>query len=257
MKGCSIGNIDISKILFQDKTIYKKQSTTIDVVKDGLFCWLDARDGKGTETTWIDRSGNGNNAFLVGFNFDSNNGWINNSLKFNGVNTYVELITIASKINFKKDFTIQVNISDFSANQSKNADLLCFTGYPVGLSLSVYLDRFCVKDWNFITPTFMPYTFLKTLTDSKVGFTITHSVIEKKIKIYIDGVQTLENTYTDLTDKYTENYYLKLGGTGHSGFTGQVSGNYSSLILYTKCLTEKEIQQNIEYENSIDRIKNK
>ena len=61
----------------------------LDIVKAGLICWLDARDGSGTQTEWVDRSGNSNNATLTNFNFDENSGWTGKGLKLDGVDDWV------------------------------------------------------------------------------------------------------------------------------------------------------------------------
>ena len=62
------------------------------IVTDGLVMCLDAANRKsypGTGTTWLDRSGNGNNGTLVnGVGYNSGNG---GSLTFDGVDDHVEI----------------------------------------------------------------------------------------------------------------------------------------------------------------------
>lgn len=72
-------------------------------VMDGLICWLDGRDGKGTDTIWKDRSKNGNDFELNGFTFTGDNGWTGRNLKTN-FHEYA-----ISKISLPTEYTIEVD----------------------------------------------------------------------------------------------------------------------------------------------------
>lgn len=229
----------------------------LSYIKRGQYLYLDGRDGKNPEDTWKNRLNAQEYARLYNINYDSNGGWTGKGLRLDGVDDYVILNGVGSTLNFKKDFSIQVSVSNFLFNTNKNTTFVCFTGYPVGLELATYQDKFCIKDFSYVNPKFTPYSELKKLTDSKSVFTITHSVSDKTIKIYVDGILKISNTYTEYTSSYSESYDLKLGGLGHSGVAGGIIGIYNSIMLYTECLSPEEVMKNVEYELSINSTESK
>lgn len=82
------------------------------IVRNGLVLCLDAKDLKsysGTGTTWVDRSGNGNNGTLV-------NGVsaVGGAMSFNGVNQYVDEINFSNII--PESFTINAWLKFINAS---------------------------------------------------------------------------------------------------------------------------------------------
>lgn len=72
-------------------TLYDENTNINSYVQDGLILHLDSINNFGighsnTTTVWNDMSGQNNGARLMNFGFDSSSGWVNNGLKFDGIN---------------------------------------------------------------------------------------------------------------------------------------------------------------------------
>jgi hypothetical protein len=108
------------------------------IVKDGLVLCLDAKDLKsysGSGTTWVDRSGNGNNGTLV-------NGVsaIGGSMVFDGVNDYVSVNNIGTLLN-------AIGLGDFCLSfwfnftKSSRGDLFCWKTTDSTDDIGIILDN--------------------------------------------------------------------------------------------------------------------
>lgn len=214
-------------------------------VTNGLICWLDGRDGSGTQTTWIDRSGNGNNATLLNFTFDSTNGWINNFLRtgnmkgyiklcniptvfsiyifceFKGVATaaYQRLVTIGIDSTFSNQIGIQVGTTEYNGircfNQLLSNILTIEPSYLSNLDICIRFDN-SKSNANF----------------TSISKNVNYSNITSKV----------------LTDPLTYNYLNYESGTYYGRDVC-----YKSVLIYNRYLTEEEILQNYDYEKSIVR----
>lgn len=220
--------------LFNVATKYFKPK--LDVVKNGLVCWLDGRDGANRNTTWKDRSGNGNDATLHNFNWTTESGFTGKSLKFDGINDYCsfnkEKINKYIKDNFVT-FSLKVKTSDATKRF---------------FSTSIRYD-----DWASIdTARILVYN------KNGVSYNIPIEVDMIMYDLVCDGGVTKIYSNGSLIKEYNNTQFLierslyVLGRQGnspnHSNFEIQ------SFKLYNRALTPKEIKQNYEYEQTIDRI---
>lgn len=205
----------------------------LDIVRNGLVCWLDGCDGKGTETTWVDRSGNGNNATVVNSNFDSNSGWTGKGIKFDGIDDKVGLY---GNIQTSSEASLCFYLSS-ETSQSQKEKMIC---YGAG-----YLDNYI-----YINNThFGVKIFGRSITDEGTRFEIPKGILEvylcfvkesNKIHLYANGVLVRTVILQNLTEIAT-------------GITTLQNGLFFDYVFYPRALTESEIQYNYKYEQSIDR----
>lgn len=203
-------------------------------VQDGLICWLDSRDGF-KNNIMIDRIGNCN-AKVIG-NVDGFR-LIDNSIENYGAGS--KLITekpmkIGTVMKTQKitsygaygtcfDFSSKelVGISDTLKISFRNNDKIGFyQEYPIAIFNNGISPTINKKGTIAITPYSIFYN------DNKVDFP-TKTVLSNSELIV--GIS------------------LALG-VG----TNAISENFYSMLIYNRVLTDAEIQQNCEYENSIER----
>ena len=197
------------------------------IVTNGLVLCLDAADKKsypGTGTTWLDRSGNGNNGILTnGPTFSSDNG---GSIVVDGVNDYISSVTL-STLSIT-DLTIQVwvyptNISSYTTvfdTLGRNLSLwIGTTYYGLGGASTGGSPSF-----NWQNNTWVCITMLKSSN--------TGQIIKNNYD-FSDNVAT-GSTFTN---------QLQFGSNPSGGGTPFV-GRYGSIKLYNRALSQSEIQQN-------------
>lgn len=185
-------------------------------VMDGLICWLDAMDANIGDITWIDRSIN-NQKFTV-----TNAYFEDNSLVMNSKST-IGWFTLPKEFTFcvclKSDRTGQYqNIYDHS-----NTMLWIDTNYRIECNVHTKGQSLLKDSKNHIVTT-------RGLNNTK---------IYQESKLITTHLQKGVGT-TDVS------LFSRAGSQG-------LQGRIYSILIYNRELSQKEIQQNYEYEQSIER----
>lgn len=224
------------------------------LVQEGLIAHLDARDGSGSQTTWNDRTANGNDFELFNFKNNSTSGWDGASLIFNGIDNYCEALT-------------PTEIKGFS-NSTKKGISFCITFTPN--SLNGQQDLFDIKRGNkgrflilnnkiqfqqggLITPT-TPATFEVGKTyDCVFTYYSSDNIIpgERRFKMYINGESSYEYEDNIFINYDTSDLNMTIGSEG--GTLAFANMKLHSIKIYNRELTLEEVLQNYEYEKSINR----
>lgn len=220
-----------------------KRTPQIDIVRDGLVCWLDARDGSGTQTEWVDRSGNGNNATLTNFNFDENGGWTGKGLKFDGVNDFAGASVFQQDLKISE---ISVGINFMSTNTKVGTNSMFFLSDKERPSEEMWANSCSVYQIDNQRLEFQKPNTTRPIFYNGDPLNIDFDLFISGGKVYLNGIYKFE-----LTGEYLNSIskYIQLS---------RATGNNAAFIcysikIYNRALTDEEIQQNYEYEQSIDR----
>lgn len=215
-------------------------------VTDGLICWLDGRDGSGTERKWKDRSGNENNCTLdIGMVFSNTNGWTGNSLLLNGGNSsYGVLYKMQYIAGNNWTFELKFN------NEKSTTGLLSNMNSYRQAGFSVYHNnnKICFKIMNKQSEATVRFPF-EFINDNTATITISENC---EVKLYKNGVYLHTAQYDIANGNFPYNageWRLGTFGTSSYGMIGEIF----SLRIYNRVLTEEEVRQNYEYEQSIKR----
>lgn len=205
-----------------------------NIITDGLVLHLDAGNTKSYQsgsTTWLDKSGNGNNGTLVnGPTFDSTN---NGSIVFDGVNDRV-IVSNNSSLNVDK-FTLSFVVYPKSSSikemvirhSNQTSGIGPFEVYQSGLSISVRhngtsigstSNDLILNKWNYIQLTYN----------------------KQYMRLYLNGVKSMEVSRNVATNSSIGP--LCIGGyyDGSYSFDGKIA----SVSLINTDLTEQQILQN-------------
>lgn len=214
-------------------------------VMDGLVCWLDGRDGSGTERLWKDRSGNGNDCTLhKNMEFSNTNGWTGNSLLVDGKScSYGELHTMKNMAGNNWTFELKFNNEKYNIGLLSNMNSYRKTGFSVFHYNNIGFE---IRNKQSESKQF-PFEFINNNT---VTITISEN---GEVKLYKNGVYLFTAQYDMLSNG---NFPYNAGGWcvgtyGNSSYG--MRGEIFSLRIYNRVLKEKEVQQNYEYEQTIKR----
>ena len=236
-------------------TISAQAVTPTDgVVQENLICWLDGRDGNASQTEWSDRTTNKNDMILKGFSFDNSSGWTGTGLKFDGIKDYCISVTpnqIKGYGTKNPNFiTVCLNVTINQINKSQQ-DLLSLMTSNKG--------RFIMLQDNDIT--YQKSSLNKTGVIAKVGETydlvyIYRSNIHvttdiQRSAIYVNNVLKFEEKTDNHKVIDSNSFNFSIGSEG--GTTAFASMTVNSVKIYDGELTDEQIQQNYEYEKSIQR----
>lgn len=204
-------------------------------VTDGLIGWYDARYRNSDDTYLIDRSNNGNH--ISCFN---NNNIISNDFIVVNHTAYSNQLDYTNYIN--GEVTILYYVDCIVTGR-----LLCMSGhYETNLAwwISPTVDD-TINVW-YKNNQYINCSNLKTripIGKNMIGLSIS----AMKIKVYLNGVLIYDaTTVINLKE-------LKLGLFGISGYPNNINYKYYSSYVYNRVLTDEEIMQNYQYEQSIKR----
>ena len=211
------------------------------IVRDGLVLCLDAGNIKsypGTGTTWLDRSGSGNNGSLVnGVGYSSSNG---GSFVFNGSNRGIQLAGTNLSLN-------QMTISSWNYSTNYNQNGFMFEKTTDG-SVNTQYSLFYNSSNQIYYRTYGLSSLDLSITTSDAvvnsqwnNIVATFDGVNKRI--YVNGI--LRGTSANLTGTVTQN----LIGAAYIGTYGNFAGYYfngniAQTHIYNRALTLLEIQQN-------------
>lgn len=205
---------------------------------NGLICWLDGRDGSGNQTTWIDRSGNGNYGTLNNFNFSSNYWSEKGLVKTTQDNSVNVSLSPTLNPNYLNGFTVEIYFKQTSSSgliYCKNNNWGIFAFYSNTLIRQV------------IWAADVDYTVQINSMLNNIRHVVAY-YSTSKVFLYLDGV--LLNSYSKNVSKTgSELIYLFCQTPTY----GSASGEIYSFKIYNRELTQSEILQNYNYEKSITR----
>ena len=208
---------------------YEEQVTP---VMDGLICWLDGRDGEGSDIVWKDRSGNGNNANIIG----QGHVWTGESLRFttgSNTNIFEAVDVLEDATNYTLEIAIKINETraDFQGIILANTKKI----WNGAIFLAIHSELLRLdpgaRDFDFSN-----YNKKNIITIARKGGSST---------LYINGV--LIKTFAQVL---TSIKYLANWDNAYSA-----KADYYSVKVYNRALTDKEIQENYIYESSIKNTK--
>lgn len=205
---------------------------------DGLVCWLDGRDYVTGETIWRDRSGNNKDAILT----NSSGVKKNNYLYYRGAGN------IDNPTLNLESYTVEIYLKDLS------------TGYWNGLygntsgssGTSIY-----ITGRNFGGVKWYPLGIHVPLNsvNSKAILSVVYE--KNSVSVYSNGI-FIAKWHINIPPS-TAKYFVICArkpndaGINTDTFTDGRLNEWYSFKIYNRALTEKEIQQNYLYEQSIER----
>lgn len=224
---------------------YGEEYTKEGYVKNGLILHLDGINNTGNghdsnTSTWKDLSGTGNHGILTNMTQDSLSGWTEKSLKFDGVNDYIE-IPVNDSVR-PDEFTIELIANRYEVlNNHRSILFVKWYGYTVELNNNKSVV-FGVNGGG----AYLPATTIMNLNQV---YSIIGTYKDKQQQIYING--NLENQKTIGGDfSHTNDTNFTIGaylGDSMSYFKGEVF----AARMYNRKLSDSEIQQNY----NIDKIR--
>lgn len=203
-------------------------------VTDGLICWLDGRDYRNGETIWRDRSGNDNNADVTncqgtGFSLRTTD------------NTSEFLVSRTLINNTNKPYTLEVYFKVNDRPLGSNENIILANSTKVwSLSTSLYLNiskRLFYDNGN---------NTILTADNFEINNPYFISITKKSLQsreCFLNGISV------DINDTFITNGINFLGNCDDL----KIKGDYYSIKLYNHVLSEEEIMQNYQYEQSIQR----
>jgi len=200
------------------------------IVTDGLVLALDAGNVKsypGSGTTWLDKSGRGNNGTLInGPTFNSGNG---GSIVFDGTNDLIK-INNGNGINIGNTFTtfIWVKFNSYQTVLLGSNDF-ADAGYPLYVENANNL-------YIAAGSTFTRITTANLSTNQWFYLTVVRN--NTSIIWYKNGI----NIGTATLGSSSSNILKSVGNYNNGGFP--LNGNIAQTLIYNRALTPSEVLQN-------------
>ena len=213
-------------------------------VKDGLVLWYDFKGMENNDESKNiarDLSGNGNNGTLQNFNYTNDSGY-NDGLKFDNVDDTIVTNTDIESKSFTLSMTIDINI-----NTQRNVQFLFG-----GVSHAFYMR----KNFNDLHASILTTKqvtspsgnkfFYELFSEGKTKCQVTLKVDDdnKTLSILGNGIVIGERLFDESISKWN----LTRLGTWSSPVENNLDGSLLSTQLYTRALTEEEIQHNYKIE---------
>ena len=203
-----------------------------NIVTDGLVLHLDAANTKsypGLGTTWLDKSGYGNNGTLTnGPTFSSTNG---GSIVFDGTNDYVICGDI---INYTNSFTVN---SWINVNSSLNPIISKWSGTFVASRFFLFRTNSNVLQFFDSNTTLFTGGTVPSNVWTQVGFVINGS----SSQLYINGIPSGNSFTPTMTVRTGVNLGL---GCYSNPFDTFLTGKIAYTQAYNRVLSAQEILQN-------------
>jgi hypothetical protein len=208
-----------------------------NIIEDGLVLYLDAGNRKsypGSGTTWLDKSGRGNNGTLInGPTFNSSNG---GSIVFDGTNDYITFpsVTLNTNTGFTIDMWIYIN--DPQPVYSN------FWSYWLNIGGNGGFE------WGVYANTGLQGIFLVKDAGASGGPTVISSYVGNQWANIIFGCNsTIPFIYTNGTLSGTANNFRNINITITEilrGSSRYFKANQASIKFYNRALTASEVLQN-------------
>lgn len=231
------------------------ETPTDGVVQNNLICWLDGRDGSGTDSTWADRTTYNNDMTLNGFSFNETSGWTGTGLKFDGIKDYCTAVTPnvinGYGTNNPNYITVCLNVTINEIGRSQQ-DLLSIMSGNKGRFLLLQDNDITYQEAGKLKKTGLISTAGGTY-DLVYIYRSTEALTSKRKRraIYVDSVKKFEE-FEDVHNPIDSSYFnFSLGSEG--GTTAFANIVVNSIKIYDGELTDEQIQHNYQYEKSITR----
>lgn len=235
MSQVKLGNKNIPFIYQGNELLYPNP------IKDGLVLWYDFKGMKNNDVTnnvARDLSGNGNNGVLKNFVYDSGSGY-NDGMHFDGVDDFVSIPQnpLAYQGKEKQKWTVSILATIKDSYTSNKLLKGINNGLEVRISGGVY------KALNFIGSTSRLYLYSNSIVpvNEKCHITYSYNYVNKKNRIYINGVLDSELIIDDSKDKLE-------GMLSVLELSPNRDNVIHSLQIYNRILSEQEIQHNYQLE---------
>ncbi len=219
------------------------------IVTDGLILSLDASDKNsypGSNTTWNDVSGNGNNGTLTnGPTFNSVN---QGSIVFDGTNDYINFSDIFNFTSESFTFSYWINLNNLTTNQVGQGPIVLYKG---AYQSNGYYDQINTAGGiSFVTNQSGASQVTSTNTGiitTSTWYNISHTRNGSSVRIYINGVDLTSTTATHVNPTTSTNVF-RLANYQN----GYIYGNFklSSFQTYNRFLSSSEVQQNYNAQKS-------
>jgi Tfp pilus assembly protein PilE len=282
----STSNIVFVKVIVTDKqgkvdtkifSCGEGNKTNDDYIKDGLILNYDGINNTGsghinTQSFWRDLSIKKNDGIMQGFiTNDSNSGFRENSLKFDGVNDTVDTkLPGATTFNADSDFTMSV-MFDFntvtatgapdSAGEGDTGIVLgCafYSGYGIAWTTPVQGDTNNIVITSFLRVNSNSSRITKNInaTDKKICFTQVYSKSKNSHSLYCNGVLVNKTTAATADAWFDGDELGNIGINKDQIYSGNARPTYVDMSvynakIYNRALSEDEIKVNY----SVDRVR--
>jgi hypothetical protein len=232
--------IQQGKLIYTGSDVNKKTwSSSLGLsdpyVKSGLVLWLDGADFKNSPqtTSWIDRSGNGNNAIPANFNYTTSSGSDgNNGVVFDGINDNMKILHNASLMPNDITISVLINANNWSSPVASNLIIK----RDATNSYFFFADTTGALSFDWSTRWNIAYT---VPTSRWVSLTITRDATKRKL--YVDGALVTETTDVGADPIGTSDLYIGADINGNRYF---YNGSMRSIAMYNRALTATEIDKN-------------
>lgn len=251
---------------WEDKYIQRNLILHLDAINN-----VNAGDDKHSNTTtiWKDLSGNGNDVQLNKFNNTLQSGWMENGLKFDGIDDFAKTI---NDLQLKGAQELTIEFVDLNGEMYKTGEkrLLFETSADSNNNIGAfYIDtnEFGTKEitiamrWDRLKPGIKLRNFRMDNNvlnaNESFSYTITFSSRQNynnytnmyKNAIKRQGTSDIrEDLSKDVTNLKLENYPMYIGAReGKNSFSKM---NLASLRIYNRALTQEEINYNYEIDKA-------
>lgn len=236
------------KELEHKQEIYEARKQKEDYVKQGMILHYDGINNTGnghssTATTWKDLSGNHNDGTLIGF--DTNSGWQESSIKFDGINDY-----IISKTNLGLNGNAGLTMVAVASWEGDSWSLewpsymgINSTSNYKGLSMTMKEGKPAIDFWNY-----------RYRADNALNVKQTYQIclvkepgnINTTSKIYIDGKEVIGTGNSVQSPDIMDAQAV----VGRLDSTRWANAKIYNVKFYNRTLTQEEIQQNYKIDKS-------
>lgn len=216
----------------------KYQIKTYDYTKDGILAYYDAeintkKGHSNTTSIWEDLSGNNNDAELTNFDYITQSGWKEKSLKLDGIDDFIKMNV---KLQANSSLSIELIFKDY--NYAKTSVFFSDKGWNAFIvhtynnDGSIYIGgNYLTNSQNRFSPSEINY---KIPLEKTISLVYTYDEQTKIATVYVNGVKKASKKYT-------------VGGQAIEYFsTACPNKEYSRISIYNKSLNEQEIKNNYE-----------
>ena len=232
----------ITATVQSDKTIlyemYKYDTNVDSYISDGIMAHLDGiynvGPGQITNTSiWTDLALT-NDFNLLNFSYNSNSGWVNNGLVFDGLNDYINAV---GAIDLGTSWTLQFYLKYLP--QNKTYEFLVGTNITTGSYGKIMMAKDGYVSYSYPAGTYNNFTTLSSSisnTNSSLAFVSNGT----DVKLYLNGTLIDTKTIANST------FLLGMIGNAWSDNSWLTKLTLYNFKAYSRALTVNEINSNYQ-----------
>jgi hypothetical protein len=218
-----------------------------EIVKNGLVLWLDGQDFRNNppESSWRDRSGQGNNATPSNFAYTASSGSDNaGGIVFDGID---DVITVPNKDNLAllaSDFTIEVSFKLASLAPASQMLYTRRTAYNSNCEIYIYYINNGNFNFCYTTDGITPITVGIPFTAS-VGVNYIANFIRSgsNLIVFINNIYI--GTYAITGTVFKSTAVTSIGASyATTVYSSYLIGTINRVLQYNRALSVAEIKQN-------------